>query len=105
MPQFGVLMWFYVPLASHFLPDAERDPSLKAFTTFIIGTFSGFMMRLICNPVNRVRDEYLCTGDFVSNNMQDLQKQDGALSFFFFFLHYVPAALQCRLFWDAYDRF
>jgi hypothetical protein len=55
-PQFGLLMWFYVPTASTTLPQVY-DPVQKMTTTFLIGAFSGFFMRAICNPVNRTRDE------------------------------------------------
>ncbi|KAH9579792.1 hypothetical protein LSM04_001587 [Trypanosoma melophagium] len=82
MPQFGLLMWFYVPLASQLLPGTERDPAFKAFTTFVLGTFAGFMMRLICNPVNRVRDECLRTGESFLKTCQRF-KSKTVLQFFY----------------------
>ncbi|RNF17173.1 hypothetical protein TcG_05804 [Trypanosoma cruzi] len=82
IPQFGILIWVYVPLASQLLPGTEREPPLKAFTTFIIGAFAGFVMRLICSPVNRVRDECLRTGDSFLKTCQ-IFKSKTVLQFFY----------------------
>nr|CCC48511.1 conserved hypothetical protein [Trypanosoma vivax Y486] len=73
--QFGILMWVYVPVASRMLPGTECDPSFKAFTTFIIGAISGLTMRIVCNPLNRVLDECLRTGNSVSTVCRALRNK------------------------------
>lgn len=82
MPQFGLFVWIYVPLASQLLPGTERDPPFKAFSTFLLGAFAGFVMRLICNPINRVRDECLRTGDSFWKTCQ-VFKSKTVLQFFY----------------------
>lgn len=62
MPQFGLLMMFYCPVAHQLLPGLEADPPSKLFTTFIIGACAGFNMRLFTNPISRVMDESARTG-------------------------------------------
>jgi hypothetical protein len=62
MPQFGLLMMFYCPIAHKLLPGLETDPKSKMLTTFMIGAAAGFNMRFLCNPVSRVMDESLRTG-------------------------------------------
>ncbi|KPA83279.1 putative mitochondrial hypothetical protein [Leptomonas pyrrhocoris] len=62
MPQFGLLMMFYCPIAHKLLPGLEHDPRSKMLTTFMIGAAAGFNMRLLCNPISRVLDESLRTG-------------------------------------------
>nr|CCC91061.1 unnamed protein product [Trypanosoma congolense IL3000] len=74
-PQFGILMWLYVPISSQLLPGTETSPPFKALTTFLIGAFSGFMMRLMYNPVGRVWDECLRTGNGVAKTCQIFRSQ------------------------------
>jgi len=74
IPQFGILMWLYVPLSSAIHNDKE-GPGQKMFTTFFLGAFSGFVMRTICNPVNRVRDEALRTGEPFMTTAKALKKK------------------------------
>jgi hypothetical protein len=62
IPQFGIVMWVYVPLASKINVDIA-EPGHKMFSTFFIGFLAGLVMRVICNPVNRIRDESLRTGE------------------------------------------
>ncbi|AAZ11912.1 uncharacterized protein TEOVI_000100300 [Trypanosoma equiperdum] len=81
-PQFGILMWFYVPVSARLLPGTEVNPPYKAFTTFMIGAVAGFVMRLICNPINRVSDECLRTGDSFRKTCQIFRSKT-ILQFFY----------------------
>jgi hypothetical protein len=74
IPQFGVLMWIYVPLSSKISVDID-EPGHKMFSTFFIGFLAGLVMRVICNPVNRVRDEAMRTGDSFLVTAQALRKK------------------------------
>ena len=61
-PQWALFLGLYVPLESrvnrHF-----KDPAQKMFSTFFLGAFAGWWMRALCNPISRVSDEMLRTGD------------------------------------------
>ena len=56
IPQWGILFWVYVPLSSKINVDV-KNPQEKLVSTFVLAFLAGFIMRLICNPVNRTRDE------------------------------------------------
>ncbi|CUF24753.1 Hypothetical protein, putative [Bodo saltans] len=43
--------------------------------TFFIGFLAGLVMRVICNPINRVRDESLRTGESFLTTAQSLRKK------------------------------
>lgn len=62
MPQYGLLMMFYCPVAHKLLPGLEENPRSKLLTTFMIGAAAGFNMRFLSNPISRVMDESLRTG-------------------------------------------
>lgn len=74
IPQFGILMWLYVPLSSKINTDIT-EPGHKLFSTFFIGFLAGFVMRLICNPVNRVRDESMRTGESFLATVKSLKSK------------------------------
>lgn len=57
IPQWGIVLWVYVPLAKHLLPAKTFSPERKAWTTFYIACFAGLLMRIITNPINKARDE------------------------------------------------
>lgn len=63
MPQMGCLMMFYTYNAQRVLPGSEKKPSSKLVSTFLVASCAGFNMRLLCNPITRVGDEKLRTGD------------------------------------------
>lgn len=63
MPQAGCLMLFYTTSAAQMLPGTEKDPARKMASTFLVASMAGFNMRLLCNPITRVGDESLRTGD------------------------------------------
>eukprot|EP00796_Vickermania_ingenoplastis_P005969 gene5969-4278_t len=63
MPQMGFLLMFYTGTASQTLPGTERNPGRKMATTFLLASCAGFNMRFVCNPINRVADESLRTGN------------------------------------------
>lgn len=75
MPQFGLLMMFYCPTASHLLPGQEREPSAKMWTTFIIGACAGLNMRFLCNPIARVATECVRTGQRSSDVIRTLKNK------------------------------
>lgn len=74
IPQFGILMWMYVPLSSKINVDIYEPPH-KLFSTFFLAFLAGFVMRVICNPVNRIRDEAMRTGDSFLATAQSLRKK------------------------------
>lgn len=57
IPQWGLVMWIYVPLAKHILPERGFTPERRAKATFYLACFAGLLMRVICNPINAIRDE------------------------------------------------
>lgn len=75
-PQYAVLFGIYVPLANRINGTfKDRDPMHKLFSTFFIGAMSGWLMRAICNPVSRVGDEMMRTGEGVRATVDQLRKK------------------------------
>lgn len=93
IPQFGILMWLYVPLSSKINADIT-DPGHKMFTTFFLGSLAGYFMRVICNPVNRVRDESMRTGDTFFNTARTL-KNKTYLQFYYTTPNLIANSLYC----------
>lgn len=93
IPQFGILMWLYVPLSSRVNVDID-EPGQKLFSTFFLGALAGFFMRVICNPVNRVRDESLRTGESFIQTALSLKRKT-ILQFYYTTPNLVANSIYC----------
>lgn len=103
IPQFGILMWLYVPLSSQINPDIT-DPRHKMFSTFFIGFLAGTIMRIICNPINRVRDEVLRTQEPFLTTARKL-KNKTILQFYYTTPNIFANGLYCGVLMTAFEGF
>ena len=79
-PQWGILYWVYVPMASTALEQRHR-PQEKLTAVFLIGMISGIMMRVLSNPFTAVRERVTPEKNF-SVVAQQLLKDKGVLGFY-----------------------